>query len=102
MMPHAARRNIFARFTPSGLLFTCRVRRCPAGLTLTARAVTDRAVHDSAVPASRVPALTGRLRSMEPADQSGGTRGFLPAVEGMRACAAMGVVLTHVAFQTGT
>lgn len=28
--------------------------------------------------------------------------GFLPAVEGMRACAAMGVVLTHVAFQTGT
>ena len=34
--------------------------------------------------------------------QVGGTRGFLPAVEGMRACAAMGVVLTHVAFQTGT
>jgi peptidoglycan/LPS O-acetylase OafA/YrhL len=31
----------------------------------------------------------------------GGTRGFLPAVEGMRACAAIGVVLTHVAFQTG-
>jgi peptidoglycan/LPS O-acetylase OafA/YrhL len=31
----------------------------------------------------------------------GGTRGFLPAVEGMRACAAVGVVLTHVAFQTG-
>jgi peptidoglycan/LPS O-acetylase OafA/YrhL len=30
----------------------------------------------------------------------GGTRGFLPAVEGMRACAAIGVVLTHVAFQT--
>jgi len=35
-------------------------------------------------------------------DPVGGTRGFLPAVEGMRACAAMGVVLTHVAFQTGT
>jgi acetyltransferase len=33
--------------------------------------------------------------------QVGGTRGFLPAVEGMRACAAMGVVVTHVAFQTG-
>jgi len=31
----------------------------------------------------------------------GGVRGFLPAVEGMRACAAMGVVITHVAFQTG-
>lgn len=33
--------------------------------------------------------------------QTGGTRSFLPAVEGMRACAAIGVVLTHVAFQTG-
>jgi peptidoglycan/LPS O-acetylase OafA/YrhL len=31
----------------------------------------------------------------------GGTRGFLPAVEGMRACAAVGVVVTHAAFQTG-
>ncbi|MEB4209006.1 acyltransferase [Mycobacterium sp. 94-17] len=31
----------------------------------------------------------------------GGVRSFLPAVEGMRACAAMGVVVTHVAFQTG-
>jgi len=30
-----------------------------------------------------------------------GTRGFLPAVEGLRAAAAMGVVLTHVALQTG-
>ncbi len=30
----------------------------------------------------------------------GGTRGFLPPVEGMRACAAVGVVITHVAFQT--
>ncbi|GAT10899.1 integral membrane acyltransferase [Mycolicibacterium novocastrense] len=34
-------------------------------------------------------------------EQVGGTRGFLPAVEGMRACAAVGVVVTHVAFQTG-
>ncbi|BBZ20227.1 acyltransferase [Mycolicibacterium gadium] len=34
-------------------------------------------------------------------DAVGGTRGFLPAVEGMRACAAVGVVVTHVAFQTG-
>jgi len=31
----------------------------------------------------------------------GGARSFLPAVEGMRACAAVGVVVTHVAFQTG-
>ena len=34
-------------------------------------------------------------------ETSGGTRTFLPAVEGMRACAAIGVVITHVAFQTG-
>jgi peptidoglycan/LPS O-acetylase OafA/YrhL len=33
--------------------------------------------------------------------QVGGIRSFLPAVEGMRACAAIGVVITHVAFQTG-
>ena len=32
--------------------------------------------------------------------QVGGTRSFLPAVEGLRACAAIGVVITHVAFQT--
>jgi peptidoglycan/LPS O-acetylase OafA/YrhL len=39
----------------------------------------------------------------ESADQSArhGTRNFLPAVEGMRACAAVGVVITHAAFQTG-
>ena len=35
------------------------------------------------------------------AEPVGGTRGFLPSVEGMRACAAVGVVVTHVAFQTG-
>ena len=51
--------------------------------------------------------MTGRLVAVahppaEPiAPLVGGTRSFLPAVEGMRACAAMGVVLTHVAFQTG-
>jgi acetyltransferase len=38
---------------------------------------------------------------MTHAQQVGGTRRFLPAVEGMRACAAIGVVITHVAFQTG-
>ncbi len=38
---------------------------------------------------------------MSEAQQVGGTRSFLPAVEGMRACAAIGVVITHVAFQTG-
>lgn len=34
-------------------------------------------------------------------DGVGGTRSFLPAVEGLRAWAAIGVVITHVAFQTG-
>ncbi len=33
--------------------------------------------------------------------QVAGVRSFLPAVEGMRAFAAMGVVVTHAAFQTG-
>ena len=33
--------------------------------------------------------------------RAGGIRSFLPAVEGMRACAAIGVVITHTAFQTG-
>ena len=35
------------------------------------------------------------------AEPVSGTRGFLPAVEGLRAAAALGVVLTHVALQTG-
>ena len=35
------------------------------------------------------------------APEVGGTSSFLPAVEGMRGCAAIGVVITHVAFQTG-
>lgn len=48
--------------------------------------------------------VTGRLVAMtapEDRSNSGGARDFLPAVEGMRACAAIGVVITHVAFQTG-
>jgi peptidoglycan/LPS O-acetylase OafA/YrhL len=48
----------------------------------------------SAPPASGLP-------PPHPDSSVGGTRGFLPAVEGMRACAAVGVVITHVAFQTG-
>ena len=39
-------------------------------------------------------------RADDPGEVSG-TRSFLPAVEGMRACAAIGVVITHVGFQTG-
>jgi peptidoglycan/LPS O-acetylase OafA/YrhL len=41
------------------------------------------------------------MARMGNAGQVGGTRSFLPAVEGMRACAAIGVVITHVAFDTG-
>src|ERR1700754_1223967 len=44
---------------------------------------------------------SGTLVAVATPEGVGGTRGFLPPVEGMRACAAMGVVLTHVAFQTG-
>jgi len=44
---------------------------------------------------------TGTLVIVTEGQQVGGIRSFLPAVEGMRACAAMGVVVTHVAFQTG-
>jgi peptidoglycan/LPS O-acetylase OafA/YrhL len=43
----------------------------------------------------------GDERRINPSEQVGGTRRFLPAVEGMRACAAIGVVITHVAFDTG-
>ena len=43
----------------------------------------------------------GGLERSDPRNEVSGTRSFLPAVEGMRACAAIGVVVTHVAFQTG-
>ena len=43
----------------------------------------------------------GTLVAVAEPDGVGGTRAFLPPVEGMRACAAIGVVVTHVAFQTG-
>ncbi|MDT5016143.1 MAG: hypothetical protein QOD39_2303, partial [Mycobacterium sp.] len=46
-------------------------------------------------------ASPGTLVAVTEDTRVGGTRGFLPAVEGMRACAAVGVVITHVAFQTG-
>ena len=45
--------------------------------------------------------MRGRVARMTDGRQVGGTRRFLPAVEGMRACAAIGVVITHVAFETG-
>lgn len=43
----------------------------------------------------------GTLVAVADVTGSQGQRDFLPAVEGMRACAAIGVVVTHVAFQTG-
>src|ERR1700761_5006099 len=46
------------------------------------------------------PNSPGTLAVMAATEGVGGTRGFLPPVEGMRACAAVGVVITHVAFQT--
>ncbi|WP_438861479.1 acyltransferase family protein [Mycobacterium paragordonae] len=56
-------------------------------------------------PARGVPAaadhMHGQTGTVTDGRQVGGTRSFLPAVEGMRACAAIGVVVTHVAFQTG-
>src|ERR1700734_1519893 len=45
--------------------------------------------------------FNGHTVGMSPSSEVGGTRGFLPAVEGMRACAAIGVVITPVAFHTG-
>jgi hypothetical protein len=51
---------------------------------------------------TRFPAtVTPPCRLVGVTEAVGGTRNFLPAVEGMRACAAVGVVITHVAFQTG-
>ncbi len=44
---------------------------------------------------------TGGQERSDGGISTGGQRSFLPAVEGMRACAAVGVVITHVAFQTG-
>lgn len=36
-----------------------------------------------------------------PADSTTAVRGFIPALEGLRGLAALGVLVTHVAFQTG-
>ena len=60
-------------------------------------------ISPSADRAGRLFFVTATATRGRPVDQGpvGGIRGFLPAVEGMRACAAIGVVVTHVAFQTG-
>lgn len=57
-----------------------------------------------AVTAEQVAGNPGDSSGASPRDLShevSGTRSFLPAVEGLRACAALGVIVTHVAFQTG-
>ncbi|MEU4316252.1 acyltransferase [Nocardia sp. NPDC024068] len=53
-------------------------------------------------PETATPARTEPRSSSAVAPASAGAnRDFLPALEGMRGLAALGVVLTHVAFQTG-
>lgn len=47
------------------------------------------------------PESAAAARPATPTAPAGANRGFLPALEGMRGLAALGVVLTHVAFQTG-
>ncbi len=51
--------------------------------------------------ASSVSATTPRAVTV-PSDVTTSVTGFVPALEGMRGLAAVGVLLTHVAFQTGT
>ncbi|MGK8521098.1 acyltransferase family protein [Nocardia asteroides] len=45
--------------------------------------------------------MTATLPTAAPAEQRVRPRAFVPALEGMRGMAALGVLLTHVAFQTG-
>ncbi|MGW4089656.1 acyltransferase family protein [Nocardia sp. NPDC004750] len=45
--------------------------------------------------------MTATLPSTAPATERVRPRAFVPALEGMRGMAALGVLLTHVAFQTG-
>ncbi|MFI2475998.1 acyltransferase family protein [Nocardia xishanensis] len=45
--------------------------------------------------------MTATLAADTAATTSARSRGFVPALEGMRGMAALGVLLTHVAFQTG-
>uniref|UniRef100_UPI002454E197 acyltransferase family protein n=1 Tax=Nocardia abscessus TaxID=120957 RepID=UPI002454E197 len=45
--------------------------------------------------------MTATLPTAAPATERVRPRSFVPALEGMRGMAALGVLLTHVAFQTG-
>ncbi|WP_084524248.1 acyltransferase family protein [Nocardia inohanensis] len=80
-------------------------------MTTTARPDSDPASPVEPVPAAPIAGAAGTsahatTQRSAPATTSGAVApnrsgGFLPALEGMRAMAALGVVLTHVAFQTG-
>src|ERR1700694_1933244 len=124
MIPHAAIRNATARFKPCLLRFrrpstslppapTRQWRQTRSTLTAEFKAGV-RLHHGGRQIRLRTPALDypffgppqapGTLVAVsasQPSSDVGGTRSFLPAVEGMRACAAIGVVITHAAFQTG-
>jgi peptidoglycan/LPS O-acetylase OafA/YrhL len=63
-------------------------------------AVVDEGSVSGGLERSDPGSVSGGLERSDPGSVSG-TRSFLPAVEGLRACAAIGVVITHVAFQTG-
>lgn len=58
---------------------------------------------EPATAAGASAAVMGASRGTSPAvaPAAGRQRSFLPALEGMRGLAALGVLLTHVAFQTG-
>ncbi|MEU7630257.1 acyltransferase [Nocardia sp. NPDC049220] len=45
--------------------------------------------------------MTATVSSAAPGTERARSRAFVPALEGMRGMAALGVLLTHVAFQTG-
>ena len=112
MIPHAAIRSATARFKPCLLLLLLAYAGFnAAGAPQTRSTLTAQVklvVYSECIqswpreyPYSAAFAPPGTLVVVTEASDVGGTRGFLPAVEGMRACAAVGVVVTHVAFQTG-
>src|SRR5688572_11183210 len=104
MIPQAAIRRATARFKPCLLQLLSIDGKTRSTLTAQTKAVPYYECIDWRFALRPVFALIERHGTLVVVTQSsgvGGTRGFLPAVEGMRACAAIGVVVTHVAFQTG-